>query len=237
MLKKNFLLFFSVSIVIILTKCVTTNPVITADTSGIRSSTVLSNEAEQKIPVLKPPAVKPGIEVLVEDHLDLIKGKKVGLITNPSATGSNLRSSIDILAGTPGVNLVALFGAEHGVRGAQQGRIDQEGEPDPQTGIPVYSLYGDSFAPRKEWLENLDALIFDIQGVGSAWYTFKYSMSFAMEACAKAGISFIVLDRQLVSTSNDKTDRGTGHDRRESGGSMPERCGKIYGDPFEVSAI
>jgi len=195
MLKKNFLLFFSVSIVIILTKCVTTNPVITADTSGIRSSTVLSNEAEQKIPVLKPAAVKPGIEVLVEDHLDLIKGKKVGLITNPSATGSNLRSSIDILAGTPGVNLVALFGAEHGVRGAQQGRIDQEGEPDPQTGIPVYSLYGDSFAPRKEWLENLDALIFDIQGVGSAWYTFKYSMSFAMEACAKAGISFIVLDR------------------------------------------
>ena len=195
MLKKNFLLFFSASIVIILTKCVTTNPVITADTSGIRSSTVLSNEAEQKIPVLKPPAVKPGIEVLVEDHLDLIKGKKVGLITNPSATGSNLRSSIDILAGTPGVNLVALFGAEHGVRGAQQGRIIQEGEPDPKTGIPVYSLYGDSFSPRIEWLENLDVLIFDIQGVGSAWYTFKYSMSFAMEACAKAGISFIVLDR------------------------------------------
>ena len=195
MFKKNFLLLFSASIVIILTKCVTTNPVITADTSGIRSSTVLSNEAEQKISVLKSSAVKPGIEVLVEDHLDLIKGKRVGLITNPSATGSNLRSSIDILAGTPGVNLVALFGAEHGVRGAQQGRIIQEGEPDPQTGIPVYSLYGDSFAPRKEWLENLDALIFDIQGVGSAWYTFKYSMSFAMEASAKAGISFIVLDR------------------------------------------
>jgi len=66
---------------------------------------------------------------------------------------------------------------------------------DPRTGIPVYSLYGDVYAPKKEWLENLDALIFDIQGVGSAWYTFKYSMSFAMEICAEAGIPFIVLDR------------------------------------------
>jgi len=151
--------------------------------------------ADQIVPVLRTPDVKPGIDVLVEDHLDLIRGKKVGLITNPSAVGADLRSSIDILAGTPGVNLVALFGAEHGVRGAQQGRIMQEGEPDPETGIPVYSLYGDSFAPKKEWLDTLDALIFDIQGVGSAWYTFKYSMSFAMEACAKAGIPFIVLDR------------------------------------------
>jgi uncharacterized protein YbbC (DUF1343 family)/uncharacterized lipoprotein YddW (UPF0748 family) len=145
--------------------------------------------------VLKTPVVKPGVDVLVEDFPDLIKGKKVGLITNPSAVGADLRSSIDILAGTQGVNLVALFGAEHGVRGAQQGKIIQEGELDPQTGIPIFSLYGDSYAPKKEWIKNLDALIFDIQGVGSAWYTFKYSMSFAMEACAEAGIPFIVLDR------------------------------------------
>jgi len=146
-------------------------------------------------PAFVRPSVKPGIDVLVEDHLDLIRGKRIGLITNPSAVGADLRSSIDILAGTEGVNLVALFGAEHGVRGAKQGRILQEGEADPQTGIPVYSMYGDSFAPKREWLENLDALLFDIQGVGSAWYTFKYSMSFAMEACAEAGIPFIVLDR------------------------------------------
>ena len=79
--------------------------------------------------------------------------------------------------------------------GAKQGRIKQEGELDPQTNISVYSLYGDTFAPKKEWLDKLDLLIFDIQGVGSAWYTFKYSMSFAMEACANAGIPFIVLDR------------------------------------------
>jgi len=157
---------------------------------------VLDNYAMRiKEPATKQPVVKPGIDVLVEDHLDLIKNKRIGLITNPSAVGADLRSSIDILAGTPGINLVALFGAEHGVRGAMQGRIIQDGEPDPKTGIPVYSMYGDSYAPQREWIENLDALIFDIQGVGSAWYTFKYSMSFAMEACADAGIPFIVLDR------------------------------------------
>jgi uncharacterized protein YbbC (DUF1343 family) len=157
---------------------------------------VLDMYASQKEePTVKTPVVKPGIDVLVEDHLDLIKGKRIGLITNPSAVGSDLRSTIDILAGTPGVHLVALFGAEHGVRGARQGKIMQEGEPDPGTGIPVYSMYGDSYSPKKDWIQNLDALLFDIQGVGSAWYTFKYSMSFAMEACADAGIPFIVLDR------------------------------------------
>lgn len=149
----------------------------------------------KKTTVLPEPNVTPGINVLVKDHLDLIEGKRVGLITNPSAVGTDLRSTLDILAETPGVNLVALFSAEHGVRGALQGKIFQEGEPDPRTGIPVYSMYGDSFAPKKEWLDSLDVLIFDIQGVGSAWYTFKYSMSFAMQACAEAGIPFIVLDR------------------------------------------
>jgi uncharacterized protein YbbC (DUF1343 family)/uncharacterized lipoprotein YddW (UPF0748 family) len=139
--------------------------------------------------------VKLGIEVLLEDYLDLIKGKRVGLITNPSAVDAQLRSDVDILASKPGIDLVALFGAEHGIRGARQGKIFQDGDKDPETGIPVYSLYGKSYAPEQKWLDKIDVMIFDIQGVGSAWYTFKYSMSFAMEACAKAGIPFIVLDR------------------------------------------
>jgi uncharacterized protein YbbC (DUF1343 family) len=138
---------------------------------------------------------KLGIEVLMESRLELLKDKKVGLITNPSAVTKNLQSTIDVLHNSPDVNLVALFGAEHGVRGARQGKIEMEGEPDPKTGIPVYSLYADSFAPKKEWLDSLDVLLFDIQGVGSAWYTFKYSMSFAMEACAEADIPMIILDR------------------------------------------
>ncbi len=183
----------------------------------------------KKEPAFKTPLVKPGIDVLVEDHLDLIRGKKVGLITNPSAVGADLRSSIDILASTPGVNLVALFGAEHGVRGAKQGKIIQEGELDPATGIPVYSMYGDSYAPNKEWLEDLDVLIFDIQGVGSAWYTFKYSMSFAMEACSEVGIPFIVLDRpnplggRIVEGPNLDLGRIFRH-------TLPLRHGMTYGE-------
>jgi uncharacterized protein YbbC (DUF1343 family)/uncharacterized lipoprotein YddW (UPF0748 family) len=191
---------------------------------------VLAISANKKnVSALKPPIVKPGIDVLVEQHLDLIKGKRVGLITNPSAVGSDLRSSIDILAGTPGVNLVALFGAEHGVRGAKQGKILQDGEIDLQTGIPVYSIYGDSYAPKKEWLKNIDVLIFDIQGVGSAWYTYKYSMSFAMEACAKAGIPFIVLDRP-----NPLGGRIVEGPMLNAGGifrhSLPLRHGMTYGE-------
>ncbi len=139
--------------------------------------------------------VQPGIEVLLSEHTDLLKGKRVGLITNPSAVGLDLKSDVDLLVGHPDIQVVALFGAEHGIHGARQGAIYQEGEPDPYTGIPVYSLYGDSYAPKKEWLQNIDVMLFDIQGVGSAWYTFKYSMSFAMEACASQGIPFIVLDR------------------------------------------
>lgn len=168
---------------------------ITYDTAADIYTILARHKVPYRPAAYREPAVKPGIDVLLEDHLDLVRGKRVGLITNPSAVGSDMRSTLDILAGTAEVNLVALFGAEHGVRGALEGRIIQEGEPDPVTGIPVYSLYGDSYAPKREWLQGLDILIFDIQGVGSAWYTYKYSMSFAMEECARAGITFMVLDR------------------------------------------
>ncbi len=157
--------------------------------------TVAAYHEARRVPPVPLPAVTPGIDVLVDDHIELIRGKRVGLITNPSAVGADLRSVIDILADLPEVNLVALFGAEHGVRGALHGRIFTEGDPDPVTGIPVYSLYGDSWAPRSEWLEGIDVMLFDIMGVGSAWYTYKFTMSHAMEACARAGIPFIVLDR------------------------------------------
>ena len=166
--------------------------------SGPSLESVLAELRERekpKPPRRRRPRVQLGVDVLVQEHMDLIEGKRVGLVTNPSAVGADMRSSVDILASTPGVDLVALFGAEHGVRGAREGRIDQHGEIDPLTGIPVYSMYGDSFAPSQEWLQQVDVLLFDIQGVGSAWYTYKYSMSFAMEACAQAGIPFIVLDR------------------------------------------
>jgi uncharacterized protein YbbC (DUF1343 family) len=154
-----------------------------------------AEKLRQDKPAVREAVVQPGIEVLLSEYPGLLKGKKVGLITNPSAVGLDLRSDVDLLVEHPDIQVVALFGAEHGIRGARQGAIFQEGEPDPYTGIPVYSLYGDSYAPKKEWLKNIDVMIYDIQGVGSSWYTFKYSMSFAMEACAREGIPFIVLDR------------------------------------------
>ena len=180
-------------------------------------------------PPVPAPTVTPGVDVLVEEHLDLIAGKRVGLITNPSAVGADMRSTVDILAGTPGVNLVALFGAEHGIRGALHGRIQGSGEADPVTGIPVYSLYGDSYAPKQEWLDSIEVMLFDIQGVGSAWYTFKFSMSHAMEACAKAGIPFIVLDRP--NPLGGRVVEGPMHDTiRMYRHRIPLRHGMTYGE-------
>ncbi len=137
-----------------------------ADAPDLDKSLAEFYEGMKRPPVLVP-AVTPGINVLLDEHPDLIRGKRVGLITNPSAVGIDMRSTVDILATTPGVNLVALFGAEHGVRGAQHGRIFTDGEKDPVTGIPVYSLYGESWAPKREWLDSIDVMLFDIQGVGS----------------------------------------------------------------------
>lgn len=187
------------------------------------------SEKQQQSAYKSDAIVKLGIEVLIEDHLDLIKGKRVGLITNPSAVTSDMRSDVDVLANTPGVNLTALFGAEHGIRGAKQGKIKKEGEKDPVTGIPVYSLYGKSFAPQEKWLDKIDVMIFDIQGVGSAWYTYKYSMSFAMEACAKAGIPFIVLDRPnpLGGEVVEGPNLNLGNIFRHS---LPLRHGMTYGE-------
>lgn len=162
--------------------------------SQIFYSPVIGQTQSKSVKGLSP-KVSFGIEVLITEQINLIRGKRVGLITNPSAVTSDMRSDVDVLASLPDVKLVALFAGEHGIRGALQGRIFQEGELDPYTKIPMYSLYGDSFAPKEQWLKGLDVLIFDIQGVGSAWYTFKYTMSYAMEAAAKAGVPFIVLDR------------------------------------------
>ncbi len=139
--------------------------------------------------------MKPGIEVLAEKEPQLVAGKRVGLIMNPTAVDSHLRSDVDVLRSIPGVKIVALFAGEHGLWGAEPDGKKLDGSIDPYTGAPVYSLYGATLAPKPEWLQGVDVLIFDIQNSGSALYTFKYTMSFAMEAAAKAGVPFIVLDR------------------------------------------
>lgn len=141
------------------------------------------------------PRVKLGIDVLLEKQLDLIKGKKVGLITNPTGITSQLKSTIDALNEQPEVNLVALFGPEHGVRGDLPGGERISSYQDKKTGITVFSLYGETRKPTPEMLNNIDVLLYEIQDIGSRAYTYIYTMAYAMEAARDAKIPFIVLDR------------------------------------------
>lgn len=138
---------------------------------------------------------KLGVEVLLDEQKDLIKGKRVGLITNPTGVDQNLNSIVDLLYNDPDVELTALYGPEHGVRGDAQAGSYVEYYIDEETGLPVYSLYGQTRKPTPEMLENIDVLLFDIQDVGTRFYTYIYTMAYAMEAAQEKGIPFIVLDR------------------------------------------
>nr|WP_191562725.1 DUF1343 domain-containing protein [Metabacillus idriensis] len=139
--------------------------------------------------------VTPGVEVLLKDQKELLKGKKVGLITNPTGIDSGLNSIVDLLNEDPEIELTALYGPEHGVRGDAQAGSSVEFYIDEKTGLPVYSLYGKTKKPTPEMLANVDVLVFDIQDVGTRYYTYIYTMAYAMEAAKENNIPFIVLDR------------------------------------------
>jgi uncharacterized protein YbbC (DUF1343 family) len=141
------------------------------------------------------PAVRPGIDALRERGFDILKGKRVGLITNPTGVDSRLTATIDILFTAPGVNLVALFGPEHGVRGDFAAGDLVDTYTDMRTGIPVHSLYGKTRKPTPEMLKGIDILVYDIQDNGCRSYTYISTMGLAMEAAAEAKIPFVVLDR------------------------------------------
>jgi uncharacterized protein YbbC (DUF1343 family) len=135
---------------------------------------------------------------VLDDRLDALAGKRIGLIGNPTTVDARLRHAVDLLAAHPGIDLRVLFGPEHGLRGDAQDMISVGEARDARTGLPVYSLYGTdevSLAPRPESLDGLDAVVFDIQDVGSRYYTYVWTMVLAMRACAAAGVAFVVLDR------------------------------------------
>ncbi|MBF0705516.1 DUF1343 domain-containing protein [Alkalihalobacillus hwajinpoensis] len=138
---------------------------------------------------------KLGVEVLLEDQKELIEGKSVGLITNPTGVDQELNSIVDLLHNDSDVDLKALYGPEHGVRGSAQAGEYVEYYTDEETGLPVYSLYGSTKKPTPEMLEGIDVLLFDIQDVGTRFYTYIYTMAYAMEAASENDIEFIVLDR------------------------------------------
>jgi len=139
--------------------------------------------------------VKTGIEVLKEQNFKCLEGKRVGLITNPTGVDNNMKSTIDILYEAPNVNLVALYGPEHGVRGDVHAGDHVTDAKDSSTGLPVYSLYGKTRKATPDMLKDIDVLVYDIQDIGCRSYTYISTMGLAMEAAAENGKEFIVLDR------------------------------------------
>lgn len=139
--------------------------------------------------------VAPGIEVLLSDSIHLIQGRRVGLITNHSGRDRHGTSTIDLLYHAPGVRLTALFGPEHGLRGVVQAGESVSSTSDSATGVPIYSLYGQTNVPTAEMMRDVDVLVYDIQDVGARVYTYEWTMALSAEAAGRAGKKFIVLDR------------------------------------------
>jgi uncharacterized protein YbbC (DUF1343 family) len=141
--------------------------------------------------------IKLGIEVLQEDtgYVEILKNKRLGLITNHTGVDSNLKSTADILHENPGFNIVALFAPEHGIGGNSVASENVDYSVNERTKLPVYSLYGKTRQPTEEMLSKIDVLIFDIQDIGARTYTYISTLFLAMEAADKYGKEFLVLDR------------------------------------------
>lgn len=136
-----------------------------------------------------------GVDILEQQQFSCLKGKKVGLLTHTAGVNGLGKSTIDVLYESSQVNLVALFGPEHGLRG--KGKADQlvDNEVDVKTKLPIYSLYGKTRYPTADMLKKINVLVVDLQDVGVRSYTYVSCLCYAMEACFKAGIEVIVLDR------------------------------------------
>ena len=139
--------------------------------------------------------VKAGVDILLENPEKHLRGSRVGLVTNPTGVTGDLTPTLDALYGHPCVELKAVFGPEHGVRGDVQDALPVGHSIDPSTGLPVYSLYGEFMKPTAEMLEGVDALVLDIQDVGARFYTYTSTLTYSLQAAAEHGVSLIVLDR------------------------------------------
>jgi uncharacterized protein YbbC (DUF1343 family) len=140
--------------------------------------------------------MKLGLDVLIESQLEKLDGARVGLIVNPASINSRFEHAADLFHQHPLINLTALFGPQHGIRGeTQDNMIEWHSFKDERTNVPAYSLYGEKRKPSPEMLEDIDVLVFDVQDVGTRVYTFVYTMALAMQAARECGKRFIVLDR------------------------------------------
>ena len=147
----------------------------------------------------QPPSARPtggvlsGIDVMRASGFAALKGKRVGLVTNHTGRARDGATTIDLLHGAPDVKLVALFSPEHGIRGILDSKVPSE--TDEKTRLPIYSLYGETRRPSSTMLDNLDAIVIDLQDIGARFYTYMTTMAYVMEEAAKKGINVVVLDR------------------------------------------
>ncbi|MBL8138779.1 MAG: DUF1343 domain-containing protein [Acidobacteria bacterium] len=151
-------------------------------------------EPGRAVPAMPTTRVLPGIDVLARDGFAVLKGRKVGLVTNHTGLSASGASTIDVLHSAPGVTLVSLFSPEHGIRGL----LDEEGiasSKDERTGLTIHSLYGTTRRPTAEMLQGLDTLVVDLQDVGVRFYTYLATMGYVLEEAAKQKIKVVVLDR------------------------------------------
>jgi uncharacterized protein YbbC (DUF1343 family) len=179
--------------------------------------------------------VGTGLQRVVDGDSDVLRGKRIGLIANPTSVDGRLRHAVDLLHQADGVELVSLFGPEHGLRSDVQDMVATETETDRRTGLPVYSLYGhepDSLSPTLEQLDGLDAMVFDIQDVGSRYYTYVWTMVLSMRVCARAGVEMIVLDRPnpINGVDVEGGDIADGFDSFVGVCSVPNRHGMTAGE-------
>lgn len=139
--------------------------------------------------------MKLGLDMFLEKHAAAYRGKRIGLVTNLTGVNHNLIPTIDLFHEHPDIQLTALYGPEHGIRGDAKEGEEIGHSVDPYTGLPVYSLYGDTKKPTPEMLEPVDMIVLDLQDIGSRYYTYIYTMAYVMQACGEQGKPFIVLDR------------------------------------------
>src|ERR1700675_59255 len=137
--------------------------------------------------------VQTGLDVLEAEKFAPLRGKHIGLITNHTGLDYQERTTINVLAHAPGVQVVALFSPEHGIAGHSDEKLPSS--KDASTGLPIFSLYGDHLRPTDEMLQGIDALVFDVQDAGVRFYTYTTTMAYCMEEAAKRNIAFFVLDR------------------------------------------
>ena len=141
-----------------------------------------------------PTEVRTGAQVLVDDDFSFLDGRRVGLISHQNSVVDGVHLS-DLINESSNVELVALFGPEHGARGDRDAGEYVEDELDPSTGVPVFSLFGPTRQPSPKMLEGIDVLVYDLQDVGTRYYTYISTMGLAMQAAAEAEVEFVVLDR------------------------------------------